>query len=414
MQITTTAHAEHFEVKLKGRMDAGWSDHVAGALAECVQSGQHVVTLDMAEVDYISSAGIRVLVMYARQLKLIQGSFSVVNASKPVRRVLELSGLESLLLSPATTVPPGQVASALPRSVALSEPGATAEWFELQREAGLRLHWPGNPKQWLAGIPGSEPCPTVEFPAETIGIGLGGFGDGESESAPCLGEFLAAAGAVICLPADGSHNPDYMLQQEALTPSLKVAYGMVGVGGFRQLLRFDKGPEQTSLPLSSVVKACLEANGGKPAGFVIVAETASLTGVSLQKIPPSSKTSGTSSSLFAFPAVRDWLSFTTEPAFPNTTSLIVGFAADQARGPELRLLKPLVPSGEIQGHFHAAAFPYQPLRKGKVELNQTVRPLFESGQILGLLHLLNDWREINGAGESRFLRGACWCSPLLT
>jgi len=78
----------------------------------------------------------------------------------------------------------------------------------------------------------------------------------------------------------------------------------------------------------------------------------------------------------------------------------------------LRLLKPAVPSGEIQCHFHAAAFPYQPLRKGKVDLQETIRPLFESGQVLGLLHLINDWRDLHGAGESRFLRGACWWSAL--
>jgi hypothetical protein len=92
--------------------------------------------------------------------------------------------------------------------------------------------------------------------------------------------------------------------------------------------------------------------------------------------------------------------------------LIVGLAASAARGASLPLLKPLVRSGELRGHFHAAAFPYRPLRKGRVELPDTVGTLFESEQVLGLLHLLNDWRPASGAGESRFLRGACWCAPL--
>jgi hypothetical protein len=72
----------------------------------------------------------------------------------------------------------------------------------------------------------------------------------------------------------------------------------------------------------------------------------------------------------------------------------------------------MVPSGGLRGHFHAAAFPYCPLRKGRVDLVSTIRSLFESELVLGLLHLLNDWREPGGAGESRFLRGACWCAPL--
>ena len=54
------------------------------------------------------------------------------------------------------------------------------------------------------------------------------------------------------------------------------------------------------------------------------------------------------------------------------------------------------------------------MRKGRVELNEAVQPLFETENILGLLHLVNDWRDASGAGESRFLRGACWCAPLAT
>ena len=193
---------------------------------------------------------------------------------------------------------------------------------------------------------------------------------------------------------------------------MKVAYGMVGRGAFSRLVRFDKGAPHASLPLSAVVKTCLEAVGSDAVGMVLVAETAALVGASLQKTP-SNGTAG-AKNIFAFPGIRDWLSFTAEAAFANSTCLIVGFAAAKARGAGFPLLKPLVPSGEVVGHFHAAAFPYRPLRKGRVELNEAVQPLFETENILGLLHLVNDWRDASGAGESRFLRGACWCAPLAT
>src|SRR5512140_3305322 len=122
MEITRKARAEQFEIKLKGRMDATWSDHVARALAEGVQSGQHVILVDMAEVDYISSAGIRILVLYARQLDKIQGRFGVVNASSNVRKVLELAGLATLLIDqtgPAT--PPAPAAEPSSGKVVLAE-----------------------------------------------------------------------------------------------------------------------------------------------------------------------------------------------------------------------------------------------------------------------------------------------------
>jgi len=413
MEITRQARAEQFELKLKGRMDATWSDHVARALAEGVQSGQHVILVDMAEVDYISSAGIRILVLYARQLKKIEGRFGVVNASNNVQKVLELAGLAALLIDqtrPVTLPAPADEPS--PGKVVLAELGAAAEVFELDPHASLRVEWPGNSAAWFEGRAQPEGCASVEFPPNVIGLGLGALSSGEAASTHPFGEFLAAGGAAVCQPADGSNKPDYLLMQGALTPAMKVAYGMVGRGGFRRLLRFDKGPQQPSLPLSTVVRACLDALGTEAAGLVLAAETASLTGASLQKAPRHEPAASPAQDFFAFPEIRDWLSFTAEVAFVNSTCLIVGFAAAKGVGANLPLLKPLVRSGELYGHFHAAAFPYRPLRKGKVDLAHTIQPLFESEQVLGLLHLLNDWRELSGEGESRFQRGACWCAPL--
>jgi hypothetical protein len=42
-----------------------------------------------------------------------------------------------------------------------------------------------------------------------------------------------------------------------------------------------------------------------------------------------------------------------------------------------------------------------------------VTSLFEHEQLLGVLHLLHDDRGSAGAGESEFIRGACWAAPIL-
>jgi hypothetical protein len=66
----------------------------------------------------------------------------------------------------------------------------------------------------------------------------------------------------------------------------------------------------------------------------------------------------------------------------------------------------------LAGHFHAAAFPYHPFKKGRIELKDTVANLFETAGLMGVLHLLNDDRDRTGIGQSRFVRGACWVGPL--
>lgn len=411
MEITRTPGAEQFEIKLKGRLDAIWSDHVSRALDECIRGGEHTLAVDMSEVDYISSAGIRILVIFSRQLKAIHGRLTVIRPSTAVRSVLQLAGLSSLLsISPDASADAPAAPRPAARQVALPLPGSIVDAYDLQHDAILKVEPIGDATEWLAArTPSSEPT-AVEFPVSVMGLGCGGFGSGEANSGAHPGEFLAAGGAAVCQPADGSNKPDYMLLQGALTPTVNVTYGLVGRGRFQRLLRFDKGAEQTHVPLSAVVQVCFDAVGSDSVGIVMVAETSALVGASLQRTP-GVQSAGEDRGIFAFPDVRDWLSFTAESAFANTTTLVVGLATREARGADLKLIRPLVSSGRIRGHFHAAAFPYRPLRKGQIDLADTVQTLFEGEQLLGMLHLLNDWRPGSGAGESRFLRGACWCTP---
>ena len=177
MEITRTAAAEHVELKLKGRLDAIWSDHVGRALAECVRAGQHALVLEMSEVDYISSAGIRILVTYAKQLKAIHGRLAVINPSENVRTVLKLAGLSAFL-----QVGTGPVAVPLPAAeqasgqLVLSQAGATAEVYDLDLNAMLQVDWPGDATAWLAGRRAAGLVYVGRVPRPDLGVRLGRSG----------------------------------------------------------------------------------------------------------------------------------------------------------------------------------------------------------------------------------------------
>jgi hypothetical protein len=114
--------------------------------------------------------------------------------------------------------------------------------------------------------------------------------------------------------------------------------------------------------------------------------------------------------------VRQWLSFSPERIYHRNLALLVGVAqsveSTQRSARLSAMLRPMDSEGRIQGHFHAAIFPYLPLKKRTLELHASVRGLFESGGIQDVLHLLRDDRPIVGAGESELLGGACWVSPI--
>src|SRR5205814_8587424 len=102
--ISHTAEGRH-ELQLKGRLDANWADHVGNAIESAIRAGQHHIDLDLAQVDYLSSAGIRVLLKYFKQLKAAHGALRVVRTTETILSVPHLSGIASLLEAGGQTPP---------------------------------------------------------------------------------------------------------------------------------------------------------------------------------------------------------------------------------------------------------------------------------------------------------------------
>jgi anti-anti-sigma factor len=376
---------------LAGRLDATWAEAVEAALAAAVREGEHRIALDLADVDYISSAGLRVLIAAYKQLAAIQGGFSVRNPQSGVAKVIELSGLGMLL---ATTAAPAQV----PHAVSTFET-ESASWEGFGVPAAVTVRALGNGSAF--DVSGGE---RVEFSARRFGLGIAALAETRAEAAPRFGEFLAVAGCAAHLPPGGSMRPDFLIAEQALTPAAWLAGGLVVEGEPSMLLRFESGAKSRGIPFVEIARAALENSGASAAAFVLIAETAGLVGASLRRSPD-----GASSGALDFPAVRDWLNFTSERAFRDTTSLVTGVIARPGSPLDVHL-RPFAEG--LLAHAHAAVFPYRPIRKGEIPLEETVRGLFESGGMQAVLHLLNDTREPDGAGDSEFTRGACWVAPI--
>ena len=427
MEITSTRSGDFLVLRLAGRLDASWCQTVQDAIGAAVRSGEHRLRLDLAGVSYVSSAGLRVLLTAYKQLRAIKGAFAVGPASPEARSVLELAGL-AMLLAPetgsagvppaaassatgASGVPPASASAALPPEpapVAHESPRATYEIHSLAASApALKLAALGDPAG--PGLPVSiDPLqPSFAFGPACFALGLGALGPEPREAASRLGEFLAVAGAAVFQPTDGSARPDFALCQGGFVPKGHLPLGLRGEGPFHRLARFSARPEAPGVPLSELAATALGQSGADAAALVLFAENAGLVGATLRRPLDASSPPDR----FAFPQIRDWLSFTSERTHRDGTALVVGVVArpGHALSPWLRPLRPDLP---LRGHFHAAAFPYRPIRKGRLELPATIAELFENASPQAVLHLLADTRDIHGAGESEFHRGALWFAPV--
>lgn len=406
MEITQQEEDGVLVVKLVGRLDATWSRHVGETVSGHIREGAHRIHLDMNEVDYISSAGIGILLHIYKELQSVSGEFAIPKYSEAVRNVIDLAGLATILTGAA--LPTSTMGAAKkPESRKLERPASEYQVFDLGDPPIMRGRLVGDPSKFRNGGFGPEDCVREKFPEGSLGLGLGAFGEGWEDCRERFGEFLSVSGSAAYLPSDASQTPDYITHEGALVPEVNILYGLSLHGKFRHMAAFQCKSAEERVGLREVADACLEISGGTSAAVVIVAETASLVGAALQRSPGLAE----GQSPFSFPGVRDWFSFTVERAYSGSVVLAVGIVSRDP-GTLAPMMRPLKSGDELQGHFHGGAFTYRPLRKGKLELPAEIQKLFETQNLLGVLHLLSDDRDLTGVGESEFIRGACWVSPV--
>jgi anti-anti-sigma factor len=83
-------------VEVRGRVDAVTSPELSKTLFGLLDQKHHRVVLDFAGVDYISSAGLRVLIQAHQAAQGLKGEVRLLGLSDSVRHVFELCVLDKV------------------------------------------------------------------------------------------------------------------------------------------------------------------------------------------------------------------------------------------------------------------------------------------------------------------------------
>lgn len=83
--------------ELKGRLDSNTSNDFEERLLGSIQNGENRIILDFGNLEYISSAGLRVLLKAARELKGGDGQLLLCSLKDYIREVFDLSGFVAFL-----------------------------------------------------------------------------------------------------------------------------------------------------------------------------------------------------------------------------------------------------------------------------------------------------------------------------
>ena len=96
MHIKLINRGEEGELLLAGRLDSSTAPEVEAILLQVADRFDQVI-LNMAQLEYISSAGLRILKLLYMALRKKEGELKVKNANKLVMEVFEMTGFVGLL-----------------------------------------------------------------------------------------------------------------------------------------------------------------------------------------------------------------------------------------------------------------------------------------------------------------------------
>jgi len=200
---------------LSGRLDTETSADLELALQDLQADGATHFVIDLADIGYVSSAGLRVLLALAKQLDGGRGSLKLCALNEAVRQVFDVAGFSRMFAifpnrdaalasaSAAASASPARPAAAAPAR-APAPPAAVPDAAVAANPAPPAA----PPKAALPKAAAPKPAPPPEAELARRAADLLGAGEPSSDAAPGSAELARAAAALLGAAKSRSRGAD--------------------------------------------------------------------------------------------------------------------------------------------------------------------------------------------------------------
>lgn len=97
MEATFTKTDDYLIVTPVNSLETGNSPEVQTEIAERIGEGEKKIIINLGQADYVSSAGLRVVLATVRLLEPQKGKTALCNANDQILEVLEISGFHTFV-----------------------------------------------------------------------------------------------------------------------------------------------------------------------------------------------------------------------------------------------------------------------------------------------------------------------------
>ena len=358
-------------------------------------SGERLIIADLSEVNYVSSAGLRVFLGIQKQLKKAGGQIVLLRPITSVLVVFNISGLADMFRIVSTieeideSVRPEAVT---PDIISKEFEGIVIEYIKLKADKGS-LFIAGSQDNLARAAYTENDVITVKPANMQFGTGLGTFGDKYEDYKNLFGESMIINGNFFFYPAVKRPVADFMINSDVDTNfTYKFLHGFGFIGQYQYILSFNS--KDGFVELDALINAIFDITNANILGIALLAESKGLLGMHLKKVPIIEQKPDNGKDIFDPSNFPEWIDFPTEPGDVNHIIAGTGIAVKDKSlmSPEKRTV---ISEGSFF-HIHAGIFEKGPLSKQLNDFEKELKRILTELQIHKVQHIL---------GKSRFSSG---------
>lgn len=259
-------------ISLDGRFDGLGAQTFEKEIEQGITTEKQWI-IDFSQVSYLSSAGIRSLLKYAKKLAKVEGRLILIGLSRDVKSVLEMTGMLQLFGQAegmeAARLQIKQLPSSPGQASHFVAQGKECTWQMLSEQVSYLDIWNPLKSSTLENIQSTDLIAASLDDLHTA-FGIGGLGFDRMNAFEGLGSFIALERMVGVLPADAFNQADFMVVKDPHESMIHIASAVGFSGQPFGKLDFRQGePMHVSDMLKLILQKLQE----------IQAQTASLVGI---------------------------------------------------------------------------------------------------------------------------------------
>ena len=416
MEITSDRTDNILTILLSGRLDAFGASQLDDALKNFIKEADFAVLIDMGNVSYLSSGGIRTFLATEKMLKKRDGGIHLCNVNPYPLKVLETAGFDQVFSIHSTkedAIKSCDALEAIRRSEedwkslpTYKKSGARFTVFEAsQKEAVLKVV--GDISRVLYARLEEEDIFSRRFSETEYSIGLGALGESVKDCIHFLGEMITIGGTMVWLPTDGNDTPDFLIpMRDTGEVTIHTGFNVTLDGTFNDIVVVESEGD-TGLTMGDLYTSIFEIARemrGDFRGLVSLAMRADVqefysSGV---KISPIKKFAPENREMIMHKDnIDNWVAVNTVPRYHGETMVGFGMGIDLMSDlssfdrdslDALFYLHPAnVGNKKMLLHNHGVIFKHLPWAKN-LNLDDEIKKIVTEGEFIDMRHLLDNTR----------------------